>query len=262
MSGAGPGQTARVSSSGSSKSPKSSKSSESSESSPSLVDRGLQLARSTWDAARGHPFLSAGLALASLAVVLFGLYIGLEPVFTLFILAIVTVLSVVAFQWWTRRHPTVQRSRRAAGRVAFASVALATAASMFLIQIVPYGRTHSNPPVTGEPTWANDTTRQLVVDGCYACHSNQVTYPWYSNVAPFSWAVQHHVDEGRESVNFSEFATNPGNADESVEVIEEGEMPPGYYTRFGLHSEAKFTPEQIDELIAGLRATPGLSEGG
>lgn len=236
--------------------------SKSSKSSPSLVERALGLARSSWDAARGHPFLSAGLALASLGVVLFGLYIGLEPPFTLFILVIVAVLSVVAFQWWTRRHPTARASRRAAGRVAFASVAAATAASVFLIQIVPYGRTHTNPPVTGEPQWANDATRQLVVDACYACHSNQVTYPWYSNVAPFSWAVQHHIDEGREAVNYSEFATNPGEADESIEVILNGEMPPGYFTRFGLHPEAKLTQGQIDELVAGLRATPGMSEGG
>jgi mono/diheme cytochrome c family protein len=226
------------------------------------VDRAFALGRGTVDAVRGHPWLSLGLALASLAVVLFGLYIGLEPPFTLFILVIVAVLSVLAFQWWTRRHPTARASRRAAGRVAFASVAAATAASIFLIQIVPYGRTHSNPPATGEPQWANDATRQLVVDACYACHSNEVTYPWYSNVAPFSWAVQHHIEEGREAVNYSEFATNPGEADESIEVILNGEMPPGYFTRFGLHPEARLTQAQIDELVAGLQATPGMSEGG
>ena len=232
-----------------------------SRSTPSPLEWVADLGRRSWDAARGHPWLSAGLAVASLVTVAFGIYIGLEPPFTLFILVIVAVLSVLAFRWWTRRHPTARASRRAAGRVAFASVAAATAASVFLIQIVPYGRSHSNPPVTGEPQWADARTRQLVVDACYACHSNEVEYPWYSNVAPFSWAVQHHVDDGREAVNYSEFATNPGSADESVEVVVDGEMPPAYYTRFGLHPVAKLTREQIDELVAGLRATPGMSEG-
>ena len=39
-------------------------------------------------------------------------------------------------------------------------------------------------------------------------------------------------------------------------------MPPAYFTRFGLHPEADLSQAQMDELIAGLKATPGMSEGG
>ena len=100
-----------------------------------------------------------------------------------------------------------------------------------------------------------------MVNACYGCHSNEVEWPWYSNVAPISWVVTSHVDEGREKVNYSEFASDRGDADETIEVIREGSMPPAYYTAFGLHPEAKLSDAEIAELIAGLRATPGLTEG-
>ena len=56
------------------------------------------------------------------------------------------------------------------------------------------------------------------------------------------------------------FWTDPGAAEDSVEVILDGSMPPAYFTRFGLHPEAKLTDAERDALVAGLRSTPGLSE--
>lgn len=38
---------------------------------------------------------------------------------------------------------------------------------------------------------------------CYDCHSNQVQYPWYANVAPVSWMISRHVNTARQWVNFS-----------------------------------------------------------
>jgi hypothetical protein len=135
-----------------------------------------------------------------------------------------------------------------------------TLGTMVVIQAIPYGRTHSNPPITGEPEWATPRTRELMVRACFGCHSNEVEYPAYASVAPISWVVQSHVSEGREKVNYSEFNSRQRGADETVEVIEEGSMPPGYYTQFGRHPEAKLTTAEVAELIAGLKATPGLSE--
>ncbi|MCP5028373.1 MAG: heme-binding domain-containing protein [Actinomycetia bacterium] len=146
---------------------------------------------------------------------------------------------------------------RFAGHLALASVAV-----LGLIQLVPYGRGHANPPVVAEPQWANDETRDLMVRACFGCHSNEVEWPWYSNVAPLSWAVQKHVDDGRDEVNYSEWGQGDQEGDDSVETIVDGEMPPGYYTRFGLHSEADLTDAEVATLVAGLRATPGLDEDG
>ena len=136
----------------------------------------------------------------------------------------------------------------------------ATLGTMVTIQAIPYGRAHSNPPITGEPEWATPRTRELMVRACFGCHSNEVEDPAYASVAPISWVIETHVAEGREKVNYSEFDSRQRGADETIEVIEEGSMPPAYYTQFGRHPEAKLTTAEIAELIAGLKATPGLSE--
>lgn len=132
-----------------------------------------------------------------------------------------------------------------------------------LIQVLPFGRNHTNPPVTGEPAWATPRTRELAVRACYDCHSNETQYPWYSNVAPLSWWLSNHVTEGRQLLNFSEFTINPGRkVDDTIEVVNDGGMPPSYFTMFGLHATAKLTDAERAELVAGLKATPGFEDRG
>ena len=74
-----------------------------------------------------------------------------------------------------------------------------------LIQLVPYGRDHQNPPVTKEIAWDSARSRELAAGACYDCHSNLTTWPWYSNVAPVSWLVTADVQGGRDAVNFTEW---------------------------------------------------------
>lgn len=38
---------------------------------------------------------------------------------------------------------------------------------------------------------------------CYDCHSNEVKYPWYSSIAPFSWVISNHIENGKKALNFS-----------------------------------------------------------
>lgn len=131
-----------------------------------------------------------------------------------------------------------------------------------LIQLVPYGRDHTNPPVLGEPTWDSPQTRELAVRACFDCHSNESEWPWYANVAPVSWLVQHDVEEGRAELNFSEWGTNRKAEEEGEweEVIEEGEMPLPIYLL--THAEARLTENERQLLINGLNASANLlSEG-
>lgn len=127
------------------------------------------------------------------------------------------------------------------------------------IQLVPYGRAHANPPVVAEPPWSSAETRELAVRACYDCHSNETRWPWYASVAPVSWMVQHHVDEGREVLNFSEWNRAWEEAGEAGETVGEGEMPMSAYVL--LHPAARLSAADRDALIAGLDATLG-SEGG
>lgn len=127
-----------------------------------------------------------------------------------------------------------------------------------LIQLVPYGRNHKNPPVQAEPQWDSPETRALVKRACFDCHSNETVWPWYANIAPFSWVVQRDVDEGRGKLNFSEW-NRPQEADEVIEVIRKGKMPPKMYLL--AHPQARLTQAEKERLIRGLQASLGVKEG-
>jgi len=135
---------------------------------------------------------------------------------------------------------------------------------LVLIQFVPYGRDHTNPPVTAEPQWDSPRTRELTAGSCFDCHSNLTKWPWYTDVAPMSWLVQRDVDEGREALNFTEWDRPQEAFGEIAEVVGEGEMPPSTYTI--IHWGAKLDDAERRELSEGLRATfatsPPIAGGG
>ena len=130
-------------------------------------------------------------------------------------------------------------------------------ALLLLIQVVPYGRNHVNPPSGATTAWDKPSTADLAQRACFDCHSNQTTWPWYSSVAPLSWRIQNHVNEGRASLNFSAF--DPASekmtdaAGEAGETVTEGSMPPFDYLL--AHPEARLTPQEKQALAAGLNAT-------
>lgn len=127
-------------------------------------------------------------------------------------------------------------------------------ALFLLIQLVPYGRSHSNPVVQSEPAWDSPTTRLLAQRACFDCHSNEVVYPWYSNVAPVSWLVQNDVDEGRVRMNFSEWAQGGSQSfGEISELVNGGEMPPAKYLL--MHPNAKLTDAEKAQFLQGLQTT-------
>ena len=117
------------------------------------------------------------------------------------------------------------------------------------IQVVPYGWWHQNPPVQAAAVWPEATAEAAARAACYDCHSHETRWPLYSYVAPMSWLVRRDVEEGRDELNFSDW--DPGDADDAVETILDGEMPPGRYTM--IHRDASLSDEQIDALIAALR---------
>lgn len=122
---------------------------------------------------------------------------------------------------------------------------------MFLgIQLIPYGREHSNPPITKEPAWDTPQTRELAKAACFDCHSNETRWPWYSYVAPVSWLVARDVEEGREHLNFSEWDRPQHDAEEAAEELLEGEMPLWFYPL--LHPAARLDETQKQTLATGL----------
>jgi hypothetical protein len=138
----------------------------------------------------------------------------------------------------------------------FFAVGLASLVGIFLIlQLVPYGRTHSNPPTIVEPAWDSPRTRELAVRACFDCHSNHTRWPWYANVAPFSWAVQLDVEAARSIINFSEWNRRYPLAVYAGRRTSTGMMPPDKYRL--AHPEADLTPAERMDLARGLEATLG-----
>jgi mono/diheme cytochrome c family protein len=121
---------------------------------------------------------------------------------------------------------------------------------LVVIQIVPYGRSHTNPPVVQEPAWDSPATRALAQKACFDCHSNETRWPGYASIAPMSWLIQNDVNNGRRHMNFSEWQLPQEHADDAAEQIREKEMPLPHY--LWLHPESKLTDAEREQLAAGL----------
>lgn len=148
-------------------------------------------------------------------------------------------MNVLNRRWWNR-------------------LALGVLGALLAVQVIPYGRDHSNPPVTGEPPWDTADTRALVQRACFDCHSNETEWPVYASVAPVSWLVQRDVNEGRAVLNFSEWSHPQEEATQAAEEVREGEMPPAAYAL--VHAHARLTAAERDRLARGLTATLGVTQ--
>jgi hypothetical protein len=138
-------------------------------------------------------------------------------------------------------------------RRAIAILFLVGVLGLLLIQLVPYGRDHTNPDVVSEPDWDSPATRAYAVTACFDCHSNETVWPWYSNIAPMSWLVQRDVDEGRRHLNLSTWPSGKGS--QMAEMLSSGKMPPFQYQL--AHPEARLSDADKADFIEGLIATFG-----
>ena len=142
----------------------------------------------------------------------------------------------------------------------FTWAAVAALVALAAIQLVPVDR--SNPPVTAE-VQAPPGVMSQIRTSCYDCHSNESDWPWYSYVAPVSWFVADHVQEGREHLNFSTWGDLPAEeqaemAEEISEEVHEGEMPLSSY--LWMHADARMSGAQqrvITDWADGLHASLG-----
>ena len=86
----------------------------------------------------------------------------------------------------------------------------------------------------------------ILKTSCFDCHSNEVVYPWYSSIAPFSWVISTHINNGKKALNFSTWENySPELKDEKIKAIYRtayASMPlPSYMF---LHENANLTKEQ------------------
>jgi hypothetical protein len=120
----------------------------------------------------------------------------------------------------------------------------------------------TNPPVlAGHDLFATNAPPPeigvLLRHACYDCHSSETKWPWYSHVAPVSWWLADHVNEGRRHLNFSDWPhDDPRRAARKwsriSEEVDSGDMPLASYT--WAHPAARLSPEQRDRLVTWAQA--------
>jgi hypothetical protein len=109
----------------------------------------------------------------------------------------------------------------------------------------------SNPPVDESQTINARTqiTPQVaaILDrSCRDCHSNKTVWPWYTHVAPVSWWLSNHVNEGRSNLNLSEWGKlAPDRQDRKLrqicDEVQDGVMPLSSY--LPMHPVAKLSDQ-------------------
>src|SRR5210317_1996096 len=52
-----------------------------------------------------------------------------------------------------------------------------------------------------------EAIKTQIKTSCYDCHSNHTIYPWYANIAPFSWIIDQHIRNGKDKLNLSEYGS-------------------------------------------------------
>ncbi len=132
------------------------------------------------------------------------------------------------------------------------------AALCVALQCVPYGHRRTRSHLGMEPAWDSGRTRELFFRTCADCHSNETRWPWYSHVAPVSWFVIRHVEQGRHKLNVSAWSIDMiDEAREAGHQIRKGKMPLRSYLL--AHPAARLSAEEKTELIRGLEATVAAS---
>jgi Haem-binding domain len=121
-------------------------------------------------------------------------------------------------------------------------------ALLIAIQFIQVDR--SNPPIK-DNVLIPPAVSEVLHKSCFDCHSNETNWPWYSNIAPVSWMLSHHVQEGRDHLNFSTWNETSGEKQTEIvkevwEEVSEGKMPLGSYLL--LHPKAKLSDAEKEEL--------------
>ncbi|HEY3024980.1 MAG TPA: heme-binding domain-containing protein [Pyrinomonadaceae bacterium] len=114
----------------------------------------------------------------------------------------------------------------------------------------------TNPPIDQSQTieahaQMTPQVASILARSCNDCHSNKTVWPWYTNVAPVSWFIVDHVNEGRSNLNLSEWGRydqrrQGKKLEQMCDEVKDGAMPLSSYTP--LHPGTELSPDDIKTL--------------
>ncbi len=102
----------------------------------------------------------------------------------------------------------------------------------------------------------SDSVQAVLKKACYDCHSNNTSYPWYSNIQPMGWLMAKHIKQGKAVLNFSEFGSYSKRKQVSkltgiANSIKDNTMPlPSYKW---MHKNARLTNSEKELLIKWIQ---------
>jgi hypothetical protein len=104
-----------------------------------------------------------------------------------------------------------------------------------------------NPPVTADFS-APSEVKEILVRGCYDCHSNETKLQWFDKIIPAYWLVKEHVEKGRLALNFSNWDSLSHKQQNNLlytalNFILLKSMPPDSYTL--LHPQSKVSESDL-----------------
>ena len=104
-----------------------------------------------------------------------------------------------------------------------------------------------NPQVDDSLALHTDSKVQTVLKrSCYDCHSFETKWTTYADIAPFSWLIVSHVNDGRNALNFSNWREIDSDIkvkrlQRVIQTTNNGMMPLSSYISF--HEEAKLSSD-------------------
>jgi len=126
---------------------------------------------------------------------------------------------------------------------------------LIVIQFFPSGLP-GNKPEDGSNIvnsgLVSDSISGLLRQSCFDCHSDQTEFPWYSRLAPVSWLLTDHINNGKSHLNFSEWEgyskrEKIGELENIKDEVKSGGMPLRSYLL--MHPVARMNPEEVTSLL-------------
>jgi len=103
-----------------------------------------------------------------------------------------------------------------------------------------------------------DSLHVILKNACYDCHSNNTSYPWYSNIQPIAWMMAKHINSGKDKLNFSDFGSYTSRRQISklkgiANQVKDDEMPISSYKL--MHRNANLTKEEKNLMMNWMNKT-------
>ncbi|MBU2527250.1 MAG: heme-binding domain-containing protein [Bacteroidetes bacterium] len=137
----------------------------------------------------------------------------------------------------------------------FKKIALALLAVLIVMQFIRPDKNLQDGDVIADfraETKPTQEVEAILERACFDCHTNNTKYPWYAEVAPVSYWLADHVDEGKGHLNLSDWKSytvkrKDHKLEELGEEVEKKHMPLDSY--LWVHDEAVLSDSDMQIIV-------------